>query len=102
MKNRRREKRVHIPGKMDAFITFSDALKASGPGTIVDISSNGMFMVTDSVLSENAYVNMRLDTEDILGKSIFIQGLVVRTEDKGMAIRFTYANDDDLSSLLNF
>jgi hypothetical protein len=102
MKNRRKERRVRVPGKLDATITFSDAPQYSREGTIGDISPNGMFMLTKSVPSKDAYVNMRLNAEDLLGKSIYIQGLVVRTDEKGMAIRFTYANDDDLSSLLNF
>lgn len=102
MKNRRRERRVRLPGKMDATITYSDALRSSGGGTIGDISSGGMFMLTKSVLCKDAYVTMKLNSENIVGKSIYIQGLVVRTDDKGMAIRFTYANDNDLSTLLNF
>lgn len=102
MKNRRSGKRVRIPGKMDAVITFSDALQPAGGGTIGDISPNGMFMLTKSILCKDAYVNMKLDAENIMGKSIYIQGLVVRTDDNGMAIRFTYANDDDLSTLLSF
>jgi hypothetical protein len=102
MKNRRREKRVRIPGKMDAVITFSDALQPAGGGTIGDISAKGMFMLTKSILCKDAYVNMKLNAENIMGKSVYIQGLVVRTDEKGMAIKFTYANDDDLSTLLSF
>jgi hypothetical protein len=101
MKNRRSEKRVRIPGKMGAVITFSDALQPAGGGTIGDISPNGMFMLTKSVLYKDAYVNMKIHTENLMGKSIHIQGLVIRTDDKGMAIKFTYANEDDLSTLLN-
>ena len=102
MKNRRRERRVHLPDKMDATITYSDALKKVSGGIIGDISARGMFMVTDSVLHKDAYVTMKLNSENFIGKTIYIQGLVVRTDEKGMAIKFTYTNDDDITTLLNF
>ncbi len=102
MKNRRRERRVQPPGKMDATITYCDALKKVDGGTIGDISPKGMFMVTDSVLKKDDYVTMKLNSENLIGKPIYIQGLVVRTDEKGMAIKFTYANDDDITTLLNF
>jgi hypothetical protein len=101
MNNRRIEKRVRPPGRMAATITYCDAPKSVNGGTIGDISPQGMFMVADSVLHKDAYVTMKLDAEKISGKPIYIQGLVVRTDEKGMAIRFTYANNDDISTLMN-
>jgi hypothetical protein len=86
---------------MGAVITFSDAIQPASGGTIGDISHDGMFMMTNCVLCKDAYVNMKLDTETLIGRSIHIQGLIIRTDDKGMAVRFTYANKDDLSTLLN-
>lgn len=102
MKNRRRERRVHLPDRMDATITYSDALRRVPGGLIGDISGGGIFMLTESVLEQNAYVTMKLNAENFIGKPVYIQGLVVRSDDRGMAIQFTYANDDDLSSLLSF
>lgn len=102
MKNRRRERRVQLPDRMDATITYSDTLRNAPGGLIADISGGGVFMLTDSVLDKNAYVTLRLNTEHFIGKPVYIQGLVVRSDDRGMAIQFTYANDDDLSTLLSF
>jgi hypothetical protein len=102
MKNRRRERRVRLPSTLDATITYSDAPRKVSGGLIGDISTNGMFMLTEAVLDKDAYVTMRVNAEGHLGKPVYIQGLVVRTDDRGMAIQFTYANDDDLSSLLSF
>jgi hypothetical protein len=102
MKNRRRDRRVHFPAKIDATITYSDALKKVAGGLIGDISTNGMFMLTEAVLDKDAYVTMRLNSENYIGKSVYIQGLVVRTDDRGMAIRFTHANDDDITTLLSY
>ncbi len=102
MKNRRREKRIHLPDRMDATITYSDALRKVPGGLINDISGGGMFMLTQAVLDTDAYVTMKLNAENFIGKQVFIQGLVVRSDDRGMAIQFTYANDDDISSLLSF
>lgn len=102
MKNRRRERRIHLPAKMDATITYSDALKRVPGGLIGDISGGGMFMFTEAVLDKDAYVTMRLNAENYIGKPVYIQGLVVRSDDRGMAIQFTYANDEDISSLLSF
>ena len=87
---------------MDATITYSDALKKVDGGLIGDISSNGIFMLTEAVLNKDSYVTMRLNSQDLIGKPVYLQGLVVRTDDRGMAIRFTYANDDDITTLLSF
>jgi hypothetical protein len=102
MKNRRRGRRVHLPARMDATITYSDALRTVPGGLIGDISTNGMFMLTESVLDTNAYVTLRLNAEHYIGKPVYIQGLVVRSDDRGMAIQFTYANNEDISTLLSF
>lgn len=102
MKNRRRERRIHLSDSLNAVITYSDALRKVPGGYIGDISGGGMFMLTDTVLDKDAYVTMKLNTEPFIGKPVFIQGLVVRSDTRGMAIQFTYANDDDISSLMSF
>ena len=50
MKNRRRERRIHLPDSLNAVITYSDALRKVPGGYIGDISGGGMFMLTDTVL----------------------------------------------------
>jgi len=100
MKNRRGGRRLRIPGRLGATITYSDALKQPTGCTICDISPNGVFIEADTVLDKDSYIAMKLNSENLLGKSIWVQGLVVRTEPHGMGIRFTYARDDELSGLL--
>jgi hypothetical protein len=56
MKNRRRERRVRLPSTLDATITYSDAPRKVPGGLIGDISTNGMFMLTEAVLDKDAYV----------------------------------------------
>ncbi|HOJ15327.1 MAG TPA: PilZ domain-containing protein [Deltaproteobacteria bacterium] len=102
MKNRRRQRRVRIPEKVGATVTYCDALKNAPKGLVGDISGGGIYMFTDETLEKDSYVTMRIHTERYLGKPVYVQGLVVRTDESGMAIQFTYANDEDISSLLNF
>jgi len=100
MKNRRRNRRTRLSDKLGAIITYSDTLKQPARCTISDISTNGVFIEAETVLDKDSYIAMKLNSENLLGKSIWLQGLVVRTEPRGMGIRFTYARDDELSGLL--
>ena len=100
MKNRRASKRIIMERKLDATITYSDTLKESHGCCICDMSSQGMFLETKTVLEKDAYVNMLISCEELLGKPLWIQGLVVRTESMGMAITFTHTDDVDITMLL--
>jgi hypothetical protein len=100
MKNRRGSKRVTMEKKIDAIITYTDTLKEAHGCCICDMSSQGMFLETTTVLEKDAYVNMKVSSEDLLGKPFWVQGLVVRTETSGMAIAFTHTDDEDITMLL--
>lgn len=100
MTNRRSEKRVKVTGKIDAVITYSDTLSHASCGTVSDLSINGMFLKTTSSMSRDAYVNMKIETGNILGKPLWIQGLVVRSGKDGVGIRFTYT-EQGLAQLLS-
>ncbi|MGC9325184.1 MAG: PilZ domain-containing protein [Desulfomonilia bacterium] len=102
MKNRRRDRRTRLPDKVGATIAYSDALTHLTGGYVCNISSHGMFMEADTVLDKDSYLSLKLNSENLIGKSIWVQGLVVRTEPGGMGIRFTHASDDDLSGLLTY
>ena len=86
--------------KMDAIITYSDTLKEAHGCCVCDMSRQGMFLETTTVLEKDAYVNMKVSSEELLGKPLWVQGLVVRTESTGMTITFTHTDDEDLTALL--
>ena len=99
MKNRRASKRIIMEKKMDAIITYNDTLKEAHGCCICDMSSRGMFLETKTVLEKDAYVNMLVSSEELLGKALWVQGFVVRTQSTGMAIAFTHT-DDNITTLL--
>ncbi|HOO39707.1 MAG TPA: PilZ domain-containing protein [Deltaproteobacteria bacterium] len=101
MKNRRASKRITMEKKIDAIITYNDTLREARRCSISDMSNNGMFLETKTVLEKDAYVNMKVSSEELLGKPLWVQGLVVRTESTGMAIAFTHADDEDITTLLS-
>ena len=101
MKNRRVSKRVIMEKKMNAVITYNDTLKEAHGCCICDVSSHGMFLETNTVLEKDAYVNMKVSSEELLGKPLWVQGLVVRTENTGMAITFTHTDYEDITALLS-
>jgi len=75
MTNRRTAPRRKISEKMDATITYSDASTQAQGGRVSDLSRKGIYLETDKRLSKDAYVNMKLGTEDIIGKPLCAQGL---------------------------
>lgn len=100
MKNRRANRRTTLHTKVDAIITYSDTLKDARCCCVSDVSSQGMFLKTDTVLEKDSYVNLKICPEELPEKSLWVQGLVVRTATTGMAIEFTYTDKDDIPSLL--
>jgi hypothetical protein len=101
MRNRRSDTRVKAPDKINATITYTDTLSYADGGIVANMSRNGLFLKTDQALAENAYVTMKLNTEGIIGKSLWAQGFVARTDRQGMGIRFTYIDQDILRLLFS-
>jgi len=101
MKNRRMNKRYNVAGRIDAVITYSDNLKSPKKGVVNNISSQGLFMDSDTLLDKNAYVNLKLDAKKLLGKPLRVQGFVVRTNHNGMGIQFTHTEYDDITAILS-
>jgi len=99
MQNKRSEARIKAPIKMHATITYTDTLTHASGGTVTNVSRKGMFLKTYIPLSEGSYVNMKLNTEKIIGKPLWVQGYVVRTDKNGVGIRFTYVEHDILRLL---
>ncbi|HNY65641.1 MAG TPA: PilZ domain-containing protein [Deltaproteobacteria bacterium] len=94
MTNRRSDTRKKVRQKMDATIVYSDASTQARTGTVSNVSRKGMFLKTDERLSKNAYVNMKLCTEEMLGKSLIAQGVVVRIDEEGVGIELSYVEED--------
>jgi adenosylmethionine-8-amino-7-oxononanoate aminotransferase len=100
MKNRRGNTRIILGEKMNAVITYNDTLKYAHRCCVCDVSQQGMFVETETILDKDAYVNLKVHSEELLGKPMWIQGVVVRTQRNGMAIEFSYTNDEDIITLL--
>jgi hypothetical protein len=73
------------------------------PGGLVgDISGAAYSCSPNRCSTKNAYVTMKLNTSTSSASRCTSRGWSCAVNDRGMAIQFTYANDDDLSSLLSF
>jgi hypothetical protein len=94
MTNRRSDPRKTVSKKVDATITYSDTSTDAHSGRVFNLSKKGMFLKTDKHLSKNSYLNMKLSTEDIIGKSLCAQGVVVRIDEDGVGIELSYVEDD--------
>ena len=72
----------------DALASFSNTLvKASV--TIDNLSASGMFALTDEVIPSRTEVRVMIDFNP---GTIEANGVVVRTEERGVAIKFTNMN----------
>lgn len=99
MPNRRSDVRKKAFTKIDATITYADSLSHAKAGIVKDMSKNGIFLKTDRSMNKDSYIGMKLDTEDLIGRKLWAQGVVVRTEEDGVGIKFTYV-EQDLSKIL--
>jgi hypothetical protein len=100
MRNKRSEVRMKAPEKLDATITYSDKLAHANSGTVSNVSRQGMFLETDTGLSKDSYISMKINTEDMIGKPLRVQGYVVRNDETGVGIRLTYVEYDIMKLLL--
>ncbi|HOO46583.1 MAG TPA: PilZ domain-containing protein [Deltaproteobacteria bacterium] len=102
MKNRRASRRIPMEKRIDAVITYNDSLKDVRPCSVSDMSDQGMFVETETVLEKDAYVNLKIFSEGLLEKPLFVQGFVVRTEKKGMAIEFMHKDTEDITNYFSY
>ena len=84
--------------KVDAIITYNDRLKDVRPCCVSDMSDQGMFIKTETVLEKDAYVNLKISSEGMIDKPFWVQGFVVRTEQKGMAIEFMHTDVEGIET----
>lgn len=102
MKNRRASKRISLGKKTAAIITYNDRLKDVRPCFVADMSDLGMFVETETVLEKDAYVNLKIFSEGLLEKPLWVQGFVVRTEQKGMAIEFMHTDTEEIATFFSY
>lgn len=94
MQDKRSETRMKTSGKLDATIAYTDTLTHACSGTVSDVSRKGMFLKTDTGLNKDSYISMKINTEDMIGKPLWVQGYVARTDKNGVGIRLTYVEYD--------
>jgi hypothetical protein len=94
MTNRRADMRKKVSKKVDATIIFSDASTQARKGTVSNVSKKGLYLKTDKRLRKNSYVNMKLGTEEMIGKPVCAQGVVVRIDEDGVGIELSYIEED--------
>jgi len=88
--------------RIDAIITYNDRLKEILPCCVTDMSEQGLFLETQTVLEKDAYVNLKIFSEDLLEKPLRVQGFVVRTEQKGMAIEFMHTDTEEITTFFPY
>jgi len=86
---------------MDVTITYTDTMTDARSGTVENVSRSGIFLRTECSLCKDAYVTLRLNTGQLIGKPLWAQGFVARTDENGMGIRFTYIEQDILTLLFS-
>ncbi|MGI6396649.1 MAG: PilZ domain-containing protein [Desulfomonilia bacterium] len=102
MRNRRKNTRVKVPGTMDVTITYTDTMTDARSGTVENVSRSGIFLRTECSLCKDAYVTLRLNTGQLIGKPLWAQGFCVREPTRtAMGIRFTYIEQDILTLLFS-
>lgn len=84
----------------DFFIDF-DSPGGAVRGRLMDISSGGMFISTDRILSPDAFLSASIDFADY-GHVIWIDGWVVRADRQGMAIEFADMDRQGVRDLIEY
>lgn len=95
----RMHKRADVAMEVEANIPYSGNAQYYELGHTVNISQGGLYVDTDLPFEEGTYVNLSLN----IGESerpVWVQGHVVRSSDKGMAMCFSHAEPERLNRLL--
>lgn len=98
--DRRVHKRTEIAMDLEASIPYSGNAQYYELGHTVNISRGGLYVNTNLLLDEGAYVNLNLNISES-ERPIWLQGRVVRSSDKGVAMYFSHAESERLNRLLS-
>jgi hypothetical protein len=69
-------------------------------GRAVNISRGGIYIDTNLPLDEGSYVNANFDINES-ERPLWVQGRVVRSSGKGVAMEFSHAESDRLNRFLS-
>jgi pimeloyl-ACP methyl ester carboxylesterase len=97
--DRRVHRRKEIAMGIEASIPYSGNAQYYELGHTVNISQGGLYVDTNLPLDEGAYVNLSLNISES-ERPIWVQGRVVRSSDKGVAMYISHAESERLNRLL--
>jgi len=97
---RRVHKRTEAAMGVEVNIPCSGNAQYYELGRAVNISRGGIYVDTNLSLDEGTYVNVNLDVSEA-ERPVWVQGRVVRSSGKGVAMEFSHAESDRLNRLLS-
>jgi hypothetical protein len=97
---RRVHKRAEAAMGVEVNIPCSGNAQYYELGRAVNISRGGIYVDTDLSLDEGTYVNVNLDVSES-ERPLWVQGRVVRSSGKGVAMEFSHAESDRLNRFLS-
>jgi pimeloyl-ACP methyl ester carboxylesterase len=97
--DRRVHKRTEVAMGVEANIPYSGNAQYYDMGLTVNISRGGIYVDTTMSLDEGTYVNANLNI-DQSQRPLWVQGRVVRSTRKGVAVEFSHAELKRLSTVL--
>lgn len=97
--DRRAHPRVEIDMGVEASIPYSGNAHYYDVGHTVNVSRGGLFLNTDITVREGAFVNLQLIAREA-ERPVWVQGRVVRSLGKGVAMSFSHTEKARLNMLL--
>jgi len=97
--DRRVHRRTEVTMGVEANIPYSGNAQYYELGRAVNISRGGIYVDTNMSFSEGTYVNANLSIGES-GRPLWVQGRVVRSTGKGVAMEFSHAELKRLDSLV--
>lgn len=98
--DRRVHKRKDLAIGVEASIPYSGNAQYYDMGRSVNISRGGIYIDTDITLNEGTYLNAHLNLADS-GRPLWVQGRIVRSAKKGVAMEFARAELEKLNRVLS-
>lgn len=98
--DRRVDKRTEAAMGVEVNIPYSGNAQYYEMGRTINISRGGICVDTDLSLDEGTYVNLNLDISKT-ERPVWVQGHVVRSSIRGVAMEFSHAESNKLNSLIS-
>jgi pimeloyl-ACP methyl ester carboxylesterase len=97
--DRRAHKRAEASMRVEVNIPCSGNAQYYELGHALNISRGGIYVDTNLSLDEGTYINANLDISES-ERPLWVQGRVVRSSDKGMAMYFSHRETERLNRIL--